>query len=524
MRPAAGPPLFIAACVAASAVFFALLPFREMGAGAHSTIPGIVTVSVASAFQLFLALLILCVWLFFRRDRLILCLACVCFSGGALEAFNLLCEIGPGASLPSVRPFYSAGYGVSANLMVFFIGLYFHLYVERATRERGGALAGDRALRLLGRAVAALLVCLVVTLPIIQTLYHGFGFTQTGWLDAFKRCLCALVVGLTLLRVCRAFLLRPDPALRPAVASAVVYGAGGVRDLVSFTAGPGLRLHGVATGSALMGLILFVGIAMEYAAAQRKLRSWSTELEEAVDARTRELARSNEKLRELEERRREMVANVAHDLRAPIAAISGAIRLLENAPGGNDNAPLVEMAAERSRQLTGQVRDLFDLTRLETGEVTLSKASVSARELLQDFFRHYETELAQSGSSAKPSLVLPERDDDMEVEADFERLWQVFDNLVSNALKYAGEAPELRFALRRAGDEAVFSVEDNGCGIDPADLPHVFERLHTTGGTGLGLAIAGALIELHGGRIWAESAPGRGSRFSFALPVSNTKL
>lgn len=117
-----------------------------------------------------------------------------------------------------------------------------------------------------------------------------------------------------------------------------------------------------------------------------------------------------------------------------------------------------------------------------------------------------------------------------EILVDEERMVQVLSNLVGNALRHTPPAGEVCLSAQGAGDRIQFSVADTGEGIRPEDLGHVFERFYrgdasrsgSDGESGLGLAIAKALVEAHGGRIWAESAPGRGATFTFELPIVHT--
>jgi signal transduction histidine kinase len=115
------------------------------------------------------------------------------------------------------------------------------------------------------------------------------------------------------------------------------------------------------------------------------------------------------------------------------------------------------------------------------------------------------------------------------VQADADRVGQVLANLLTNANKYAHEGAKVRMTASRNGRQVQFSVSDNGPGLAPEELEHVFERFwraqsgetQEVGGTGLGLAIAKSLVELHGGTISADSTPGKGTTFSFTLPIAN---
>jgi signal transduction histidine kinase len=165
------------------------------------------------------------------------------------------------------------------------------------------------------------------------------------------------------------------------------------------------------------------------------------------------------------------------------------------------------------------ISDLLDVTILEAGRLTLQRAELSPRQLVLDAVDSQKS-LADAASlelRAEIADGLPN------VFADRHRVLQAFENLVGNAAKFtpAGGAIIVRAAAAREGDMVVFSVIDTGAGIHEGDLPHLFDRFWHKGehkGAGLGLAIVKGIVEAHGGHIWVESEPGRGSNFSFSLP------
>ena len=174
------------------------------------------------------------------------------------------------------------------------------------------------------------------------------------------------------------------------------------------------------------------------------------------------------------------------------------------------------------RHLLGLINDVLDLSKIEAGQLTLSLADYSLTDIVQTVFTSVESLAAEKKLALKVALAsdLPRgRGDDR-------RLTQVLLNLVGNAIKFT-EAGEVRLEARCSDDAFVVSVADTGPGISEADQQRIFEEFQQVddsatrkkGGTGLGLAIARRIVELHGGRIRVESAPGRGATFTVTLPV-----
>ncbi len=503
--------LFDAACLLASVAFFALLPLETLRAsGEAGRIRAVWAGTAMGTFQFGLFALVLCIWFFFRRERGMLYFALSVFFGGGFVAVNAF-EAAKGPTL-----FSNVLYSIGVTFAVTFTALYFREACEKICPLHRAGWA-DRAA---AKAISFLLFLIVAGIASLPLYIAGNPLYLVT--DVANRCFSGLIVVLTAGRVCACHVRSGDRALRPAVAAVIAYGTSGLREIATKTPADVFVVHYVAMGAVLMGLILFVGIAMEYAATQKKLLSWNAELEAAVALRTAELAKA-------EEGRRDMIANMAHDLRTPAAAICGAVQLLEERCLTPESEPFVRIASQRSRQLTERLDTLFDLARLEAGIVKLEPRRMSAVETLRAFFAHYDMEFAgREEPPPKLSLDIGADAEDLEIEADFNRLWQIFDNLVSNAVKHAAGPLELTFGLRRTEGKCVFFVGDNGKGIAPGDLERVFERTFMAsrsreGGSGLGLSIVKSLVEMHGGHVWAESAPGRGSRFSFALPALDAR-
>jgi signal transduction histidine kinase len=219
--------------------------------------------------------------------------------------------------------------------------------------------------------------------------------------------------------------------------------------------------------------------------------------------------------------RDEIMGVVAHDLRTPLSAISMRSELLQETA----DLDVVQRHAEGiftlTRRMEGLIRSMLDVTTIESGHFTVRPETCEVEGLLQE-----TTEML--ASLAAPKQVTLERLPAAvtSVRADKERVLQVLANLVGNAIKFAPKGGRVEVAATKRDHGVCFSVSDNGPGIDPEHLPHVFDRFwkHEAGGkkgTGLGLFIAKGIVEAHGGRIWVESEPGQGATFRFTLPSMN---
>ena len=228
-----------------------------------------------------------------------------------------------------------------------------------------------------------------------------------------------------------------------------------------------------------------------------------------------------ESLARAEASRRNLVADVAHELRTPLSVIQGNLEALLDGvfPPTPENIAAIH---EETMLLSRLVEDLRELTLAEAGQLVIKKEPTQVEELIQRTMGNLRPQAAEKEIELVTDLpaVLPT------VEADPHRLEQVLRNLLSNGLRYTPAGGRITVAAREAGGEVRIGVADTGPGIPPADLPHVFERFwrgdkarsRAHGQTGLGLAIARQLVEAHGGRIGVESQEGKGTIFTVWLP------
>ena len=221
--------------------------------------------------------------------------------------------------------------------------------------------------------------------------------------------------------------------------------------------------------------------------------------------------------------RRNMVTDVAHELRTPISNIRGQLEAIGDGLMKPD-AHTLSSICEEVMLLSRLVDDLQDLTLAETGELRLTRQAEGVVPLIGDIVAAVRPMAITNGITLDIDLPrqLPRCD------IDSHRTGQVLRNLLDNAIAYTPEGGAITVAARQLGNWVEVSVADTGEGIPAEDLPNVFERFYrvdksrarATGGTGLGLTIAKRLVEAHGGKIEVQSELGKGSRFSFTIPVS----
>jgi signal transduction histidine kinase len=244
-----------------------------------------------------------------------------------------------------------------------------------------------------------------------------------------------------------------------------------------------------------------------------ELRQIHAQLESVIELRTAELAAKNEEMEQF-------LNTVSHDLKAPVVTCLGLTDMLRqdfqagrlNEAG--DSVNRIERSVKRMRQL---IEDLLHLSRI--GKVRFEVADVNLFELVSSIADDLRPRLEQAGVAVEVGRNLPS------VQGDARWLTEVFENLITNALKYGCDSPSPRITVASQAheSEARIYVRDNGRGIEPAHHSQIFEpfrRLQTDKeGTGMGLAIVVRIIKAHGGRVWIESASGQGATFWLALPL-----
>ncbi|MDW8141765.1 MAG: ATP-binding protein, partial [Candidatus Bipolaricaulota bacterium] len=231
----------------------------------------------------------------------------------------------------------------------------------------------------------------------------------------------------------------------------------------------------------------------------------------------------SESLHRSEELRRQMVLDIAHELRNPLMIQQSHLELLLDRV--TELTPQqIETIYQQNLLLGRLVRDLQLLALADAGELPVERVSLSLAEVVQSV----SDQMAPALQEKEITLQTRGSSQELIVYGDRQRLEQVLMNLLENARRYTPIRGAIKVSATSQNGEALVSVEDSGPGISPEDLPHLFDRFYrrdksrarASGGTGLGLAIAKALVEAHGGKIWAENLPNGGARFSFTLPLA----
>jgi signal transduction histidine kinase len=283
---------------------------------------------------------------------------------------------------------------------------------------------------------------------------------------------------------------------------------------------------------------------------QEKLREYAETLEGKVSKRTKQLEDANNELQilndELTLRRQEadeakkqadaatraksdFLASMSHELRTPLNSIIGFCEVLQKRMFGQlteKQAEFVGYVIGSGKHLLELINDILDLSKVEAGKVELELTTFNLPETLDASLFMLKEKALKHGIAMKLDIAPGA---DTAIEADMRRVKQILFNLLSNAVKFTPDGGSVHVTARRGsdGDFVEISVSDTGIGIKEDDMPRLFKEFSQIEssydkkyeGTGLGLALTRRLVELHGGRIWVESEYGKGSRFSFTIPL-----
>ena len=247
-----------------------------------------------------------------------------------------------------------------------------------------------------------------------------------------------------------------------------------------------------------------------------------------------QLAIANQKLKEYEEKAQKaekaskmkslFLANMSHEIRTPLNAIEGFSRVLVETDSQDDRMKFFEIIESNNNRLQSLVNEILDLSRVEAGEITMKKSSTDLNQLCDSIKNLFKFRCPDTLKLVwkKPTMAVT-------FNTDANRITQVFSNLISNALKHTPSGSiTYGYRMLDEGSMIEFFVEDTGTGIDPKDLPHLFETYVSrdaetnNNGYGLGLALCKIIVEKLGGQIYVESELGHGARFYFHLPFEGT--
>jgi len=240
-----------------------------------------------------------------------------------------------------------------------------------------------------------------------------------------------------------------------------------------------------------------------------------------------ELELSNKKLKVMYELQKEFTSTVSHELRTPLSSIKTAIDLVAKKMVGDitpQQAEVLERAQKNVNRLKRLIDDILDLTKMESGKLQMNFGSHNINHIIQEVVEAQKDVAGTKGLYLKLELEEPLP----LVPCDADRLIQVLNNLLNNAIKFTKTGGITIASVNKTGSNNItVSVKDTGRGISPEGILKIFEKFqqiesaehNEEGGTGLGLAICRQIIERHGGKIWVESVEGAGSTFSFILPI-----
>ncbi len=238
----------------------------------------------------------------------------------------------------------------------------------------------------------------------------------------------------------------------------------------------------------------------------------------------RELEMVNRELKEADESRMKFIGIASHELKTPLTAIKANIDFILSEKGGKVpddlRSPLLTIQRNTNR-IQGTMDHMLDLTRIKSGHLHIDREPISLSEVIGGYIH----EMKPVDKNLVIQVDIPE---DLLVYADRNRLHDIFINLLSNAFKFTPEGGKVSVFASQRDNEILHEIRDTGMGIPEDKLQKIFEEFYQVegskyGGTGLGLSIAKRVIEEHGGKIWVESRPGKGSVFYFTLPAFKEK-
>ena len=275
---------------------------------------------------------------------------------------------------------------------------------------------------------------------------------------------------------------------------------------------------------ALVPMVNAVGQIIEMANLQSELSAINSSLQKTVKEKTRDLEMTNEKLHNANRLKDDFISNISHELRTPLTSIIGFARLIIDFHGmeEDERSSYLKIIMDRAQALEKLLSDLFDLSRIESGNMPMTIDRVNIGELAARCVEHFR--LSAEGNGIGIGAHIDQRP--LLLHCDSHKLMQALSNLIHNAIKYTGQGGSIEVLVKELPQEIMVSVTDTGIGIDSSQHGIIFERFrqaenrrNKAGGAGIGLNLAKQIIELHGGKIWVESDPGKGSTFSFCLPL-----
>jgi signal transduction histidine kinase len=271
-----------------------------------------------------------------------------------------------------------------------------------------------------------------------------------------------------------------------------------------------------------LSILLIIAIGASAVTAAVVILQWNKNLEKTIAQRTALLREANEQLTVHDKLQREFINIAAHELRTPLQPILGLSQILESQFG--ERSEEMKIIARNARRLERLTQDILDVSRIESGALTLNLQPIDLDEVISSIIIDYRNNLEdaiRTQNDKKEKVKIKYEPKKLMVKGDRERIQQVMSNLINNALRFTKEGAII-VKTQAIDGLAQIAVKDTGSGIDPEIMPRLFEKFVTKSekGTGLGLYISNSIVQAHGGKMWAENnADGKGATFTFTLPL-----
>ena len=272
-----------------------------------------------------------------------------------------------------------------------------------------------------------------------------------------------------------------------------------------------------------LSILLIIAIGASAVTAAIVILQWNKNLEKTIAQRTALLREANEQLTVHDKLQREFINIAAHELRTPLQPILGLSQILESKFG--ERSEEMKVIARNARRLERLTQDILDVSKIESGALTLNIQTIDLDEVISSVIMDYRNSLTDAirtdNNNKKEKVKIKYEPKKLMVKGDRERIQQVISNLINNALRFTKEGA-IVVKTQVIDGLAQIAVKDTGSGIDPEIMPRLFEKFVTKSekGTGLGLYISNNIVQAHGGNMWAENnADGKGATFAFTLPL-----
>jgi signal transduction histidine kinase len=271
-----------------------------------------------------------------------------------------------------------------------------------------------------------------------------------------------------------------------------------------------------------LSMLLIIAIGASAVIAAVVILQWNKNLEKIIAQRTALLREANEQLTVHDKLQREFINIAAHELRTPLQPILGLSEILESRFG--ERSEEIKVIARNARRLERLTQDILDVSKIESGALTLNIQTIDLDEAISSVIMDYRNNLTDAitaENDKKEQVKIRYEPKKLMVKGDRERIQQVMSNLINNALRFTKEGA-ITVKIQAIDSLAQISVKDTGSGIDPEVIPRLFQKFVTKSarGTGLGLYISNSIVQAHGCKMWAENnSDGKGATFTFTLPL-----